>query len=108
MNDAEAQRLLAGIDAPRPLPASLRDDLTAALTETAALASVDAPRPLPDDLRHRLEASMITAGARPVPASLRRRMLATTARPHARVLGLVAAAMLLFVAGLFAASRSTP
>jgi hypothetical protein len=105
MNDAEAQRLLAGIDAPRPLPASLRDDLLTTLTESTALTSADAPRPLPDDLRHRLEASLITATARPVPRSLRRRVLGATTRPSPQLLGAVAAVLVLFVVGIVLATQ---
>jgi hypothetical protein len=107
MNDAEAQRLLAGIDAPRPMPSSLRDELLGTLTTARELAVADAPRPLPDDLRHRLEATLITAGARPMPRWLRRRVLASTARPAPRLLGAVAAALLLVVAGVAVATRNS-
>lgn len=105
MNDAEAQRLLTGIDGPRPLPAPLRDELVTTLTETTAFTSADAPRPLPDDLRHRLEASLITATARAVPRSLRRRVLAATSRPSPQLLGAVAAVVVLFVAGIVLATQ---
>src|SRR3954470_16263710 len=107
MNDAEAQRLLAGIDGPRPLPLALHDDLLATLTDATRPASVAGPRPLPDDLRHRLEATLITATARPVPPSLRRRVLGTTSPRAPWVLGAVAAALLLFVAGLVVTTRSS-
>ena len=105
MNDADAQRLLAGIDAPRPLPPSLRDDLVGTLTDATTLAATDAPRPLPDDLRHRLEASLISATARPMPRSLRRRVLGTAAWPSLPVIGAVAATLMLIVGGLVIATR---
>jgi hypothetical protein len=56
-------------------------------------------------LRHRLEATLITAGARPVPRSLRRRVLAATTRPTPAFLGAAAAVVLLFVVGILLATR---
>lgn len=104
MNDEQAQRLLSGIDAPRPLPGDLRDELLATLTTAHELSAVDAPRPLPDDLRHRLEATLVSATARPLPSGLRRRVLWATTRPNPRVLA-AAAAVLVFLAGIALAVR---
>ena len=105
MNDDRARRLLAGIDAPRPLPQDLRNELLATLTTAHDLATADAPRPLPDDLRHRLEATLVSASARPLPSGLRRRVLSATTRTTPRALSLAAAAVLILVAGIALAVR---
>lgn len=75
---SQDDEFLDGIDAPRRMPASLRQHLEAELTgdyeipadETAALLSrIDGPRPLPDLTRMRLtRALMTTAAARRPPA----------------------------------------
>lgn len=90
MNDREAQQLLRGIDAPRPLPEGLRDELESVLSE--GLAQLDAPRTLPEDLRARLEVTLV--GGTPVPARVRRQLLGVTGAP-AR---LAAAAIVIVVA----------
>ena len=100
MNDDQARRLLTGIDAPRPLPADLRNELLVALTTAHELAAADAPRALPADLRHRLEATLVSATARPLPFGLRRRVLSATTRSTPRVLAIAAAAVLVLVAGI--------
>lgn len=100
MNDDQAQRLLTGIDGPRPLPTHRRDELLATLTTAHELATADAPRALPADLRHRLEATLVSASARPLPFGLRRRVLSATTRSTPRVLAVAAAAVLVLVAGI--------
>jgi hypothetical protein len=104
MNEEEAFALLAGIDAPRPLPAALERDLLIALRDDGALAATDAPRPLPDDLRRRLEASLVTASARPVPDDVRRRVLGATTSRLPR-LAAAAAALVLVAGSLLVATR---
>jgi hypothetical protein len=79
MTDDEARALLVGIDAPRPLPASLRRELDDVIAADEPLLETDTARPLPDDLRRRLEATLITAGPRPVPRAVRRRVVRATA-----------------------------
>jgi hypothetical protein len=79
MTDDEARALLAGVDAPRPLPPSLRRELDDIIAADGPLLVTDTARPLPDDLRRRLEATLITAGPRPVPRAVRRRILRATA-----------------------------
>lgn len=80
MNDREARSLLAGIDAPRPLPDRVRSQLEAALLDAdLGLAGLGSPRPLPDDLRRRLEASLVQARPMPLPRAVRRALLAAAA-----------------------------
>lgn len=100
MNDREAQELLRGIDAPRPLPRGLRDGLEDALV--SGLAAIDAARPLPVDLRARLEATLV--GGTPMPATVRRRVLTASRRPSPRVLQVAAVvAAVALLAGILAA-----
>ena len=108
MNDAEATRLLQGVDGPRPLPPSLDIALTAALTDTTAvLASVDEPRPLPEDLRRRLEATLVVGAARPLPRPVARRLTRVLAPSSLRPL-VAAAAALALVVGVVAVVRDRP
>jgi hypothetical protein len=83
------EQLLAGIDAPRPMPAALRrsleeallegaplpddarDRLTERLTEltdptAALLAGIDGPRPVPTAMRHRIEERLVVPRRRAV------------------------------------------
>jgi hypothetical protein len=104
MNEEEAFALLDGIDAPRPLPATLERDLLIALRDDGALAAADSPRALPDDLRRRLEATLVTASARPVPDEVRRRVLRATSSRLPRFAA-AAAAVVLVAGSLLVATR---
>jgi hypothetical protein len=104
MNEEEAFALLAGIDAPRPLPATLERDLLIALRDDGALLAADVARPLPDDLRRRLEATLTTASARPVPDDVRRHVLRATSS-HLPRFAAAAAAVVLVAGSLLVATR---
>lgn len=78
MTDDQTPSGLEDLDAPRPIPAALRNRLEAGLLDavlTEALAGADAPRPLPDALRDRLEGALLAGdGPRIMPSSLRGRL----------------------------------
>jgi hypothetical protein len=107
-------RLFDGIDAPRPLPPRVRAAVTARLTQDALvgdLGAADAPRDMPAAMRDRLEDALVAGvGARPLPVPLRRRLqraLRDDPKRRGRVAVLVAAALIV-LAGSVAVLTGDP